>query len=168
MKKAALANVFLIFLLISCDKEHDDEISNFDKSFIIQSSMINTGEINAGQTILKKASDPAVKNFGQLMIADYSDARERLTDLTSELGISLADSLDVEHATLITQLTTLSGRALDSVYIHSEIKNQQKVIALCNDEAAHGRNDELRNYAAALLPTLQEHLSKSDSLAAKF
>jgi hypothetical protein len=67
--------------------------------------------------------------------------------------------------TLRNQLLALSGRAFDSVYIHSLAKDCERAFELFLQETVTGENEQLRDYSASLLPDIQLHLRMADSLA---
>jgi putative membrane protein len=168
IKQRHLLFFVLAVLLTGCDKENDDKVSPLDQSFISRAFMADTTEVMLAQTVSKQGTDPDVKTFARLTAADHSQINAQLIELASELGISLRNSLDADHIALIGQLTGFSGHTLDSLYVHNEINDQQRNILLFQDEVTNGRNDRLRNLAAAWLPNLKLHLNTADSLVDKF
>ena len=54
MKKYAWATLLVSIAFVSCDKENDNnkssDINSTDKDFVLNASMANTAEINAGST----------------------------------------------------------------------------------------------------------------------
>jgi len=158
------------FAFAGCDKDDDDnnDINGTDRDFAMRAAMGNYAEIDAGQAAATKASDGEIKAFGQMMVTDHSGAGAELKSIASSLGLYAPDSLDAEHVALKAQLNGLSGRAFDSVYIHAQVKDHQKTIALFEQESRDGDHSQLVNFANKTLPHLREHLDKANSLAADY
>jgi putative membrane protein len=156
------------FFSIGCDKEDDNDINQRDRNFAMKASMANFAEIDAGQLAATKATDAGIRSFGQQMVTEHTASKAELQNLANSLSLYAPDSLDAEHAALKTQLMALSGKAFDSVYIHSQVKDHNMAIDLYDDEGDKGDNRPLRDYARSTLPHLRMHLSKADSLATKF
>jgi putative membrane protein len=154
--------------LIACDKDDEEETETYnqqDKNFAMMAAMSNYAEIDAGQTATTKGLNPGIKAFGSMMVTDHTNAAMKLKPITSSLGLYAPDSLDAKHVALKSQLATLTGRAFDSVYIHSQVEDHQAAIDLFEDEASEGKQQDLKNFANETLPNLRMHKAHADSLA---
>ena len=162
----------ILACLISCDKDDENppptDVSTTDRNFVVLASMGNQAEIQTSQLALTRGTDTAIKSFAQMMIMDHQMATARLDSIASDLGLYVPDSLDAEHVALHAQLDTLSGYAFDSVYINSQVVDHQENIALFQTERDNGTNQRLRDYAGSLLPHLQMHLQRADSIASRY
>jgi putative membrane protein len=157
--------------LVACDKDDDDETETYntqDKNFAMMAAMSNYAEIDAGSVASTKATNAGVKAFGQMMVMDHTKASAELKTLTSSIGLYSPDSLDAKHVALKAQLASLTGRAFDSVYIHSQVEDHNAAIDLFEDESDEGKNQSLKNFANATLPNLRMHKAHADSLANLF
>lgn len=159
MKLYAVMAIALVAGCMKDDEHHDDQ------RFVLKASMSNMAEIDAGQLATMRGSS-GIAMFGQMMVTDHTAAKNNLKTLAAKYSMYAPDSLDAEHVMLKNQLLTLTGRAFDSVYVHSQVRDHQKTIDLFQDQVNHGDNQELRNYASSLLPHLNHHLHMADSLAA--
>jgi len=154
--------------LIACDKDDDDDNETYnqqDKNFAMMASMSNYAEIDAGQTASTKGTNAGIREFGSMMVRDHTKAGQELKPITSGLGLYSPDSLDAKHVALKAQLATLTGRAFDSVYIHSQVEDHQAAIDLFTDESEDGKQADLKNFATKTLPNLKMHKMHADSLA---
>jgi putative membrane protein len=159
----------MVVLSYACSKSDDTTItSEMDRSFILQASMGNKAEIDAGQTASAKATDAGIKSFGQMMVTDHSDALSKLKTVAGSLGAYAPDSLDAEHVALKNQLASATGRAFDSIYIWAQVKDHQKTIVLFETEISSGNHTEVVAYANNTLPHLRHHLQQADSLSKKY
>ena len=84
------------------------------------------------------------------------------------LNLVTADSLDAEHVSLRNQLLDLSGHAFDSLYIHTRVQDYRQASKLFFEEMINGRNSQLKDYSASVLPQLEVYLHRADSLASKY
>jgi putative membrane protein len=154
-------------ILFACDKDDDDDegYNNTDQNFAMMAGISNFAEIDAGQTASTKGESAGVRQFGSMMVADHTTAQDELQSIAAGLRLYAPDSLDATHVALKQKLATLSGRAFDSVYIHSQVTDHQNAINLFELEVNSGQNGKLREYAASKLPHLEMHLHHADSLA---
>jgi putative membrane protein len=139
-----------------------------DINFARAAAMSNFTEVTLGKLDTLKGVDSAVKVFGNMMITDHTTSDSLLKSIANPLGLSTPDSLDANHQALRTQLTGLTGRAFDSVYIHSQVADHQAAVDLFTAETTNGQQYQLKLYATNMLPTLQQHLAKATELAANF
>lgn len=159
------------FIVYSCNDDGGDvpsSVNQNDRDFTLKASLANTAEIEAGALAASKGTETSIIAFGQFMVADHGTARNELKDIADDLGLPAPDSLDAEHVALKAQLESLTGRAFDSVYIHSQVADHQKALQLFQDEVNNGRNGRLIDFAAEQLPHLQLHFQKADSIAANY
>lgn len=158
-----------VVLFAACDKEDDDtdngkSVNTTDQQFTMMASMGNQAEIETGQLAATKGTNALVKAYGQQMVMDHTPVAPELDSIASSLGLSSPDTLDAEHKALKQTLTTLTGKAFDTTYISSQVRDHQKMIALFEQETASGQNTRLKNFAAKHLPHLRMHLAKADSI----
>jgi Predicted outer membrane protein len=166
-----VACMLSVGIFTGCDKDDDDNnnnnngVNNTDREFTVMASMSNYAEIQAGQLADNKAQNEGIDDFGEMMVEDHTNAGNQLKSIASELSLQVKDSLDAEHVLLMDTLQTVTGRAFDSVYIHSQVRDHHKAIALFQNEAQNGQNMKLKKFANDLLPKLQMHLHHADSLS---
>jgi putative membrane protein len=168
--KNLLLAVGATFMFLSCHKNSDNNnahetVTTQDRSFILQTALANTAEIQAGQLADSTSDSSVVKLFGQQMVTDHTTAQNDLKTLGTNVNVAVADSIDSMHGSLIDTLKTLSGRAFDSVYIMSQIKDHQTVISNFQQEINSGNKTDVISYANKYLPKLQMHLQMADSIA---
>ena len=62
------------------------------------------------------------------------------------------------------ELEGMTGEKFDQGYIRAMIKDHDQAVALFQREAQEGQSEQLRKFAEATLPTLQEHLQMARSI----
>ncbi|MCC7047647.1 MAG: DUF4142 domain-containing protein [Alphaproteobacteria bacterium] len=132
-----------------------------DANFVKQALQDGLVEVELGRLAATKASTPAVREFAQHMVADHSKANGELAELAQQLGLQLAPSPSTEQAKLREQLDQLSGDAFDRAYMESQVKDHLKAVQLFERHSTAGGDKEVRAYAAAKLPVLQQHLEQA-------
>ncbi len=132
---------------------------------MMQATYIHIGEIAAGNIAQQRASDSAIKHYGDMMIADHTDAQHRLDRIADAVDYLLPKDTDQEHKDMAALLATLSGRAFDSTYICKMVEGHDKAIVLYEDEGRNGSHSALREYAALTVATIRQHRAKADSMA---
>jgi len=160
----------LALLLGACDRDDDNPngINANDRDFVMKASMGNFAEVDAGILAASKATNEGIRDFGNMMAKEHTDAQNKLKPIAADLQLPAPDSLDAAHVALKAKLSTLTGRAFDSVYIHSQVADHHTTIDLFEKESRSGANKQLREYANNLLPNLNMHLHMADSLAAEY
>jgi putative membrane protein len=137
-----------------------------DSSFYKSAAEGGISEVELGQLAQQTASNPAVKDFGAMMVKDHSAANEKLKALAASKQVSLPDSPSMTQKAFKTKLNLLSGDSFDKSYIKGMIEDHKEDIKEFQKEVSEGKDPQARAFASATLPTLQMHLQKIQSIAA--
>lgn len=140
--------------------------SSPDSSFYKNAAEGGMSEVELGQLAQQKASNPAVKEFGAMMVRDHTAANEKLKALAASKQVSLPDSPSVMQKASKTKLNMMSGDSFDKSYVKGMIDDHKQDIKEFQKEASDGKDPEARAFASATLPTLQKHLEKIQAIAA--
>jgi putative membrane protein len=163
-----LAVAASIFSGCKKDKNSDNAYNISDSVFVLKASMNNATEIALGQIAADSATDPAVKDYGTLMVSEHTAAQQMLLNIASKLGMTVSNSLDAQHQLLRDSLLTLKGSAMDSVYIHSQVRDHQEAVRFFKNETAHGLQNEVKSYVYQEIRNIDMHLQQAILLSAKF
>jgi putative membrane protein len=159
MKTAFLGLAFLV----GATSVHADSP---DSTFYKKAAEGGMSEVELGQLAQKKGTNPAVKEFGTMMVKDHSDANEKLKALAASKQVKLPESPSAMQKASGTKLGMMSGESFDNAYIKDMIDDHQTDIKLFQKEASQGEDPQAKAFAAETLPTLQTHLQKIQSIAA--
>jgi len=166
MKKVFLTGSVALIVFASCKKDKDNNnVNSTDQTFLTQVAIGNKAEVMAGQLAATKATNPAIKSFGQLMVTEHGQAQTDLQNVYSSVGQTMPDTVDAEHQALMARLNSLTGHSFDTAYINSQVKDHQKTLIIFQSEINDGDNSNVKNYANTYLPHIQMHLQKADSLS---
>jgi putative membrane protein len=157
--KAALAMAFLLAASAAV-------AGSPDTSFFKNAAEGGLSEVELGQLAQQKASNPAVKDFGAMMVKDHSAANDKLKALAASEQVSLPDSPSMMQQGSKTKLNMLSGDSFDKSYVKGMIADHKEDIKEFQKEVSEGKDPQAKAFASATLPTLQMHLQKIQSIAA--
>jgi putative membrane protein len=135
--------------------------------FVNKAAQGGMAEVQLGQLAGQKGSSQAVKDFGQRMVTDHSQANDKLKGIASSKGIAIPTSLDAKDQALYDRLSGLSGPAFDKAYMRAMLKDHKTDIAEFQKESNSGHDQDIRSFASSTLPTLQEHLHMAQQTESK-
>jgi len=138
-----------------------------DQSFISSAAEANLVEIDTAKMVGQKSTDPAVKDFANRMVADHTQASQSLASLAEMRGVKLPTEPGITERNQKDELQKLSGSKLDDAYVRDELQGHKEAIAAFENEIENGQNQEVKNYAAKTLPTLQDHIRIAEDIAGK-
>jgi putative membrane protein len=164
---AALAAVVGVLLYAGAARSlaADEENRVSDPQFVWQASAAGLAEVNLSMLARDRAHSDDVKKFAQHMIDDHGKANKALIRIADSQRMRVAPSMDQKHETLAAQLARLSGKDFDRAYADAMLKDHEEAVSLFSQEAKHGQNKELKEFADKTLPTLKDHLSMARRLA---
>ncbi len=138
-------------------------VSQADSRFMKMAAKANMTEAHLGQMAEAQASHKAVKDFGQTLSMDHTNAYEALTVLANKTGEAIPKA--IEHHRTIESLKHLRGKAFDRAFTQDEIQSHKAAIAAFRKEAEHGENPDVKAWAKTVIPTLEGHLRTAETLA---
>lgn len=136
-----------------------------DRSFIVEAAHGGLAEVELGRMAAEKAANARVKQFAQRMVADHGKANDQLNALAGARTITLPAQLDAQHKATRDRLAGLSGDAFDQAYMRLMVADHRADVAAFQQEAANGRDAEVKAWAGKILPTLQQHLTMAQEIS---
>ncbi|MGE5170346.1 MAG: DUF4142 domain-containing protein [Rudaea sp.] len=138
-------------------------LSSDDRQFAVKAAEAGMAEVELGKLAQQKAQNGQVKQFGERMVQDHTQANDRLKQVVASKNVALPMRLDKSGQKDLDQLTKLSGAKFDQQYMKKQVSGHEKVIEEFRKEAKSGRDQDLRTFASSTLPTLEQHLSLAKS-----
>lgn len=135
-----------------------------DRDFVENQLADGQAEIVLGQLAAQRASNPAVRQFGEMMVRDHQKAGEELKQLASKHNLQLSTTMDDDHNDLRERLAKLSGAEFDREYINAMVEDHQEAVDDTRDKAERGDNTEIKQWASRTLPVLEQHLERAKQL----
>lgn len=130
-----------------------------DMPFLREASSSNMMEIRLGQIAQNKASNSAVKQFGQRMISDHTNLQNQLTVAASNGGQTIPPGMFVSDQQQVNRIERLSGAEFDRAYMSQMIRGHQKAVNQFQTHSRSASSAQIRTLATNSLPVLQQHLS---------
>jgi len=132
------------------------------QAFMHEAAIGGLAEVELGRLASEKASSDEVKQFGQRMVTDHGKANTELKTLAAKKGVTLPTDLDAKHKQTVEKLSKLSGAAFDRAYMDEMRKDHKKDVSEFREQSMSGSDPEIKSWAAATLPTLQEHMQLAE------
>ncbi len=139
-------------------------LSSQDRNFIMDAAMGGLEEVELGRIAAQQGMSAEVKQFGQRMVDDHSQANSELMSLASSKGITLPTELDQKHRSEVTKLSGMSGADFDREYTKMMVSDHRKDVSEFEKQSTRGTDADLKAFATKTLPTLQEHLRMAEAL----
>jgi len=142
-----------------------------DAQILAFASTANSGEIQEAKLAQHKATNPAVKKFAALMIADHTkmlaDGKALATKLAITPDTSKSDVSDLAKRgdKDIKDLTDKKvGKDWDEDYMEIQIDTHQKVLDKLNDASQSAQAPELKTALTAAIAKVQDHLTQAKTI----
>jgi putative membrane protein len=136
-----------------------------DSTFMKKAAQGGLAEVQLGQLAVRKASSPKVKQFGQRMVDDHTQANDQLKQVAAQENVDLPQKPDMKDRATMARLEKLSGTRFDQAYMSDMVKDHQKDVADFQNESQNGKDPAVKSFAAKTLPTLQDHLQQAQQIA---
>jgi putative membrane protein len=171
MKNCSLIAIVVMVLTIgstlAAQQSSSDQNMPTDKAFITKAAEINLGEVELGRMAEQKGNNQAVKDFGQRMIEDHTNAESQLQQLAKQEGVMLPGQPGAAAVSLHQQLSSVSGAQFDAMYIDHMLAGHKGAITVFENEIEHGQNPAIRAFAESVLPVIQDHVRIAEDVAGK-
>src|SRR5215210_4878277 len=108
-------------------------------AILSQMNVSNTMEIQLSRMASKKATSPAVKRIGTLLVTDHSKNRKEVTALAKKLNVSLTPAAGGsvaagDSAAMPEQLRGVSGAEFDRAFVQHQIQLHESNIQKIQDQ----------------------------------
>jgi putative membrane protein len=128
-----------------------------DQTFVQKASAAGLAEVRDAQKALQTAQRDDVRRAAQQLLNDHQAANAKLKTLAEKKNLPLSTSPAPAPP-------APTAGDFDSHYVSSQVKAHQAAVALFKSEVDGGRDNDLKEFAAETLPTLEKHLTMMESL----
>jgi putative membrane protein len=136
-----------------------------DQAFVREAAIGGMAEVDLGQLANTKTTNEKIKAFAQRMVMDHGKANDELKTLASSKNMTVPATVDAKHKATHDRLDKLSGTAFDRAYVSDMLADHRKDVAAFKREAASAKDNDVKQFAAKTLPTLEEHLKMIEDLS---
>lgn len=135
-------------------------------NFWAKAAAAGMAEVEMGKLAAQKATNPEVKKFAQMMVADHTKSNDEVKMTASKKSVTLPTDLDAAHKAMMTRLQGLSGAEFDKAYMEGQVADHEAAVALMdgNDDNADA---DIKAFATKSLPAMKAHLDMAKNIHGK-
>lgn len=140
-------------------------LSAAERSFINEAAGTGLYEVEGGQMAAARASLPAVRAFGTMLVTQHRAAHGELQAVARANGITLPINVEADKRSKLDRLAQLSGAAFDREFVQVVgIADHETAVARFTAAHREVRDPTLRAWIDKALPSLQRHLQEARQL----
>ena len=140
-------------------------LSAAERSFINEAAGIGLYEVEGGQMAAAKGTQPAVRAFGTMLVAQHRAAYGELQAVARANGITLPINVEADKRSKLDRLAQLSGAAFDREFVQTVgITDHEAAVARFTAVGRDVRDPSLKAWIDKTLPALQAHLQEARQL----
>ena len=134
-----------------------------DPTIIAIFDAANTWDIETGSLAEHKATTPALREFGAMLVHDHGAVRQQGRDLAKKLGVHPTPpksfALATEHAAAMKTLRAARGAAFDRAFLAHEVAYHKAVIdAVTTTLLPSLHNQEAKDLVTKVAPAFKAHM----------
>ncbi|MDB6016830.1 MAG: hypothetical protein JWR19_1319 [Pedosphaera sp.] len=142
------------------------QLNSKDYNFVVEAARIDMEEVQGGKLAQQRGTSQAVRNFGEHMINDHSEANTGLKEIATQKGAAVPTQLSQEQNSSLQKLAGLSGAEFDKAYAQDMVKGHTAAVKTFQQAVQSATDTDLRAWAQTALPLLQEHLQMAKQMQA--
>jgi putative membrane protein len=135
-----------------------------DQAFAKDAARGGLAEIKLGKLAQDNGSSEGVKAFGTRMVAEHTQAGDKLKEAAAQEHIALPADLAAKDEATCDRLSKLRGADFDRAYAQDMVKDHEQDLRDFQREANRGNDDLIRAFAAQTVPMIQQHLEQAKEI----
>lgn len=149
------------------NKQTDSQemVGKTDKQFMTKAAQSGMMEIQLAQMAQQKAASEDVKAYARKLEQDHSKANDQLKKIAEERGVQLPSDIG-QHQQQVAKFQNLSGEEFDRAYMKMQVQHHKKDISEFRKHENRSMDTNLKEFASAQLPVLQQHYEQAQQLSA--
>jgi putative membrane protein len=140
-----------------------DGLAAVDYNFVAQANLGAPFQIDSGRIADKKATTAEIRDYAQLMVVTHIPVVDALNKILQQKNIKAPPNtlLNGAYHAMIASLDAENGTALDRDYIKGQVEYQKGNAALFRNEIENGYDSDLKQFARATPPKIEDHLQRA-------
>lgn len=138
-------------------------LSGQDQTFLGTAFRTDDDEVAQGRIAAKQGGTSAVRSLGSTFEKAHARDSIALTAVAKKVGFVPPANVGPGGKVGDQSLHDVKGVAFDDLYLREELHAHQKAITAYKLEAAHGSNPAVIASAKAMLPALEQHVTRIDA-----
>lgn len=125
-------------------------------------------EIQEGDLAMKMGKNPAVKNFGRMMVTEHKKTTDALMFAVQGAGAGTATppALRSDQTAMMDELRAAQGDAFDRLYVSQQLAAHNEALQVHTSYAANGDDPKLKAAAKKTAPIVQSHINTLNKMQA--
>jgi putative membrane protein len=119
------------------------------------------------QLATEKAGLQQVRQFGQQMVMDHSQANQEVQAVAKQQNLTQSSKPDLASMATQRRLQASSAAVFDWAYTRDMLQDDQQDVADFQKEATSGRDPVLKAFAQKCLPVLQYDLQMTQQISGR-
>lgn len=137
-------------------------------SYVNKAGAADAWEIASSKAVLAKSNNADVKKFAQMMVDHHTRATEKLMASAKAGQLEAGPpQMDAMQQSMLDDITNATGSAMDGIYLKHQQTAHNAALALHQNFAANGMNDELKKTASSMEGVVKSHISELQKLMSK-
>lgn len=141
-----------------------DTLNAADVEFVKHEAAAGMATVKIAELGVKKATRPEVKTFAEMIVKEHTAANEELRKLAVTKGVELSAVIDAKHAEIFQKLEQYSGTEFDKEFLDVAVSGHKKCVGRFEDAAKDSQDNDVKMWAAKMLPALKSHLAQAEEL----
>jgi putative membrane protein len=143
------------------------KLSPVDYNFVAQANLGAPFQIDSGRVAEKTGTTTAIRDYAHLMVVTHIPVVDALNKILQRKNINAPQDTLLRGAydTMVASLNAEHGAALDRDYVQGQVDYQKGNAALFRNEIQNGSDPDLKQFARATLPKIEDHLDRALELA---
>lgn len=143
------------------------QLSPADYNFVAQANLGAPFQIDSGRVAERKGTSSEIRDYARLMVVTHIPVVDALNKILQQKDIEAPQNtlLHGAYDAMVYSLKTDRGVVLDRDYIEGQVEYQKGNAALFRNEIENGTDPELKEFARATLPKIENHLNRALKLA---
>lgn len=129
-----------------------------DRTFIEKAAKCGLDEVEISRIAAQRTSNPEVRRFAQMIIADHENVHEEIGALATRKGVNLPAKDPAE------KWAKRDAKNFDREYIDKMVADHGDAVKLFEKHAKDGDDVDTIAFARKHLPKMQSHLQKASDL----
>jgi len=133
-----------------------------DTYFVTQTSLGTPFQVDSGRLAEAKGTTQAIRSYAKLMVGSHITVNNALLGILKKKQAAPPPTLlKAAYSTMVSTLQHEDSQALDTDYVRGQVNYQRANTALYQYEIANGTDPDLKAFAQATLPKIQDHLERA-------
>ncbi len=136
-----------------------------DTQFIQEEAAAGVALVKMAELGEKKAQREEVKAFAAMLVTDHTKANAELAALAASKGVQLSSEPADKHVDMQEKLESKSGAEFDKEFLSMVVDGHEECVENFEEASTDAQDSDVKAWATKMLPGLQAHLAKAESLS---